>query len=351
MVQNQKMLIFRCSVFICLAFTAGCSTLLSNQSPPIQVMTSNNQVATAEIKAPIKKPYTITIPSIIHARPSSFEELSITLIDPCFKSFSVDVGKTIHPSYWANIFTYFIGFPLDYFSGYMWKYDKSVHIPLIPNDNLSETCASQYTETQTITSRPLKLNSFKTHRIGAGFLVQPPSRRYSDDETSGGFFLEYNYLLNREFIVSLKYQFSTNNYIIENDCNKSFFQCPDTISTDQKSLSFSLRHYISPETNFYTGLGVARTSVEQNIDYYANVNEKASSNTNASIFLDFGWQARGQASLHINASIDLAELYLTNPGSKSDRHPNNRLSARKASELIKGASLISGISVGFTLGF
>ncbi|MCF6334439.1 MAG: hypothetical protein L3J12_01695, partial [Spirochaetales bacterium] len=176
MMQNQKMLIFRCGIFICLAFTVGCSTLLNNQSPAIQVTTNNNQIATVEVKAPIKKVYTTTIPSTIHARPSSFETLSITLTDPCFKTISVDVGKIIHLSYWANVFTYFVGFPLDYISGYMWKYDKSVYIPLMPNNNPSEACVQQYAKTQTDLSAPLKLDSFKTHRLAAGFLMQTSSR-------------------------------------------------------------------------------------------------------------------------------------------------------------------------------
>ena len=77
--------------------------------------------------------YRSKIPSTIVTSPSSFRNTIIRVNDKCYESTEVIVGKSLTPSFFANILWFYaspIAGAIDYLSGSMWKMDSNVAVPL-----------------------------------------------------------------------------------------------------------------------------------------------------------------------------------------------------------------------------
>lgn len=345
--------ILKLSCVSTLLLATGCSTVFNNRQQSVNIYTPQNQTATVKIHSPQKSPYKTTIPNTIYARPSSFEPLSIQVIDPCFKPMYIDTHKSVHPSYWANVFTYFLGFPIDYITGYMWSYDKNLAVPLAPIENTDTNCTKNIKNNPSPSPPPSFFkNEPKKHQISTGIIVQTPSNRYDTEDVDAGFFVEYNHQFHNELMSSIKWSYGSSNVEHAYDCNNTLWLCYDNIQTNTHTLAFSLRHYINKTTNFYAGLGIAQNFISQKIGYAESDQTSA---TSSSTFFSLGWQARRNSpSLHLNATIDFAELHLATPelyyyNRRSDRH--DKALNKKADSLLQSATLTSHISLGFTLGF
>ena len=295
---------------------------------------------------------------------SSFEPLVITLNDPCYQPYSIEVDKSITPIFWANVFTYFIGFPVDYFTGALWDYPPVVTIPLLANDNATANCNAL---TQTATA-PQILPSIPRHvlkknRISAGFTAKTHSQRYADSYSGFGSYLEYAYALDSEFMVSLRVQANhTSDYV--SNCDS----CSVDIRTDQRMYAISLRHYLNLSTNFYAGLGVAHIFVDQWYNAYdfniiKGTNPPTNNNyseliraQNDAIYLDVGWQSRDSSlSFNINTMFDLADLRLGGNDlkyrDKDLTYYDNKIGGKLASNRFLNAGVISNVNLGMTLAF
>jgi len=343
---------------ICLLFLSGCASLFNNDSQSIRIHTSNNQPVKVEIDQPHIAPYTLTTPDFIRVQPSSFEPMLIKVNDPCYLSGVTNVKTTIKPIYWANLFTYFIGFPVDYMTGHMWRYDDVVTIPVTPTEDNAIDCQEKPIVTVEKKQAPkIYTPRFQPHRISAGFIKSVASSRAGtitgDD---GGFYIEYSYRLDTEFMTNIKYQYGSSgeNY----DCPGTFENyCNLDINTEQMALSFSLRHYLTPKSSFYAGIGGAQIFIQQDTRSFSNAhfNDRSEART-SNIFLDFGWQPRSsKAGLHINGTIDLADIHLSSPTlkhTKTEISPNQtEYTRQKADGLFRHASIISNISLGVVLSF
>lgn len=351
MMNSNLNLASKTSLCATLLLMTGCSTIINNRSQTIDIYTTKNQTTTAEVHAPKQAPYTLTVPNKIHSRPSSFDAFTVKVTDPCFKPYSININKSIHPSYWANVFTYFVGFPLDYVSGYMWEYDKSTTLALYPSDDSSDICSKKIAALTSELIAPNLKKPPNKHQISAGLIVQAYSKRFNAAEPSAGFFVEYSQRLHSELMSTVKWAYDSGNSEYNYDCQR-FWSCSTNIETRAHSFELSLRHYINTKTNFYAGLGVAQYFISQEIGYSANSKTSA---TSSSSFFSLGWQTRRhKPALHFNATIDFAELHLASPKlNYYDERPviSNKSLANKADTLLKNAAMSSHISIGFTAGF
>lgn len=337
-----------------LSLTTGCATIINNKPQGIRISTTDSKTAIAEVDAPDSEPYKIMVPNIIYATPSSFKPLRIAVSDPCFMSQSIIVNKSIDPAYWANIFTYFIGFPVDYMSGHMWDYDFNVNLPLTPVNDASIECGSQNKTPLNLVANPIPKPIFKRHKISWGFGSKTHSKRYPDAYSGFGTFLEYVYMLNREFMLSVRFQANSSSEFYYDDC---LSYCYADIYTDQEVYALSLRRYITPASNFYTGLGVAQVNIEQEYwgDNFIFTDSTISAQTSA-IFLDLGWQTRdGRLTLSVNGMVDFSDLRLSSPSFKYDDEDLSKYEGKhrrtEAINRFRNAGIISNVNLGLTITF
>jgi len=105
-------------------FNGGTQTIVVNPTNPehepmARITTSEGSVLTQ-------------LPATVASSPSTFTNVEVSIQDKCYEPITVEVGKTIAGSYWANIFNvwaYAIGFLVDPLTGYMWNLDSQVTVP------------------------------------------------------------------------------------------------------------------------------------------------------------------------------------------------------------------------------
>ena len=112
---------------------SGCSTMFNSGSQMITALPPSNQKNVEVIAHSTNGSFNTTLPTVITAE-SSYEPVSISVVDKCYAPTSVQVNKHITPSFWTNIFSP-VGFVVDLITGRYWKYDSTLTIPLqhIPN--------------------------------------------------------------------------------------------------------------------------------------------------------------------------------------------------------------------------
>ena len=120
-------------LLIILNLTVSCATIYNGGS---QSMIASNPDGIEGVVVNITTPsgsYRSKIPSTIVTSPSSFRNTIIRVNDKCYESTEVIVGKSLTPSFFANILWFYaspIAGTIDYLSGSMWKMDTNVAVPL-----------------------------------------------------------------------------------------------------------------------------------------------------------------------------------------------------------------------------
>ncbi|RYZ84423.1 MAG: hypothetical protein EOP04_18020 [Proteobacteria bacterium] len=107
----------------------SCATMFNGGTQSITAASTTG----AEVPVTIKTPsgsYRSKLPATIVAKPSTFQDVMITVDDVCYDPSATVVSKQITPSFWANIFNGGWGFLVDPFTGSMWIYDSQVSVPV-----------------------------------------------------------------------------------------------------------------------------------------------------------------------------------------------------------------------------
>ena len=104
--------------------------MYNSGSQTLTVIGSEGQEGVAvEIRTP-SGAYRTKLPATVITSPSTFNPTTITVVDKCYENRTIEINKSIAPSFWANIFNYCIGCVIDPLTGAMWKMDGNTLVPL-----------------------------------------------------------------------------------------------------------------------------------------------------------------------------------------------------------------------------
>lgn len=124
------------TILVALSITS-CSSVFNGGSQTT-VVTPSNPDFNAKIKVTTSKgSYQSKLPATISASPSTFNDVTIEVDDECYERITVNIGKSVTPSYFANILIW-PGFFIDALTGSMWKLDNQTSVPLQKLDKCSE---------------------------------------------------------------------------------------------------------------------------------------------------------------------------------------------------------------------
>lgn len=123
------------SLIVCLT---SCSTIFNSGSQTVLAVPSSmgDEGVVVDITSSSGS-YRTRMPATIVTSPSTFRDLSITVSDRCYEGYTSIVKKNVAPSYWANVLNGW-GFIIDPLTGYMWKYDSQVMVPLSKKANCNK---------------------------------------------------------------------------------------------------------------------------------------------------------------------------------------------------------------------
>lgn len=114
-----------------LVLTTGCSTMYNSGSQTIMARSTDGQEGIKVEISSASGSYPAQLPATIAAEPSN-TAVEIKVVDQCYDQTQVSVGKSVTPSYWANLLNGW-GFLIDWATGKMWKYDSNVSVPVNKN--------------------------------------------------------------------------------------------------------------------------------------------------------------------------------------------------------------------------
>jgi hypothetical protein len=120
-------------VSLALMMLSGCATMFNSGSQSFMVRAADDSEG---VKVQITTPagsYVGKLPATVTAKPNTFHEVSIKVIDKCYQNNTVVVSKGIAASYWVNILNG-SGFIIDPLVGTMWDYDDMTSVPLTKKD-------------------------------------------------------------------------------------------------------------------------------------------------------------------------------------------------------------------------
>ncbi len=350
-------------LFVVLQLTA-CATILNNQAQVVSVVGEPDYPATVEVKKPGRAPYQTRLPAQVVSKPSTFSPLSIRVVDPCFKTREVRVGKAIDPVYWLNIFNLY-GFGIDLLDGYMWEYQPQLVLPLQVVESRALGCQEKFAvklEQPTNISFLAKASkpSDNLNRVSAGFLLTDgfrQARKYRERDLNPGIFLSYSRMLGSELMVNFRYQDYGDYESSYDTCGLPSDTCFD-VDSRHRSMSVSLRKYITKNTDWFFGIGASRVRVSQIIGISTPLTYNSSEITSYTYgsFVELGWRTRsGNLSLLLNAMLDLADLRLTT--ARFDRNQKKidepRYAPRRAflKSKLHSVTNLSNFSVGLSVAF
>jgi hypothetical protein len=121
------------SLCLSLVCAQSCASIFNSGSQSVIVNGSGDREGVSvNVKTPSGS-YRSKMPSTIVTTPSSFNDTAVTVTDKCYEGTEIKVGKSITPSFWANLL-WGLSFPvamgIDYLTGNMWKMDQQVVVPL-----------------------------------------------------------------------------------------------------------------------------------------------------------------------------------------------------------------------------
>lgn len=107
---------------------SGCSTMFNSGSQMITALPPSKEKNVEVIANTSSGSFSTALPAVITTE-SSYEPVSISVVDKCYAPITIEVNKHITPSFWANILFY-PAFVVDIVTGKYWKYDSTVTVPL-----------------------------------------------------------------------------------------------------------------------------------------------------------------------------------------------------------------------------
>ena len=105
--------------------STGCATMFNSDNQTLIARPSNVDHKGAKVEVTTSDgSYSSELPATIVSS-SSYADVSIRVVDECYSQTQAMVGKSITPSFWANIL-FWPGFIVDAATGKFWRYDSSV---------------------------------------------------------------------------------------------------------------------------------------------------------------------------------------------------------------------------------
>ena len=251
------------------------------------------------------------LPAAIKVRPSTFKPLTISVVDECFVAQQYRVEKTLNLLYVANLLNVH-GLYLDFLTGYMWNYEKSVRVPagepLLNNDKctdemlLTRKAPGQLALVDLTKASQGYRNSLGMH---SGFPLRSGRKGPSVPSDSGslfGFFYGFRF----EPTIELQASWTMNN---GSDYYGSYLDNA-SIYYSGSLLALSVR-YFPRGAGLYAGVGMGQYFVDMSYSSYTGVvNDDVDARLNYSLaFVELGWQKDiAPFVLSINTRVDLAAL-------------------------------------------
>lgn len=118
---------------IIFSFVFGCASMFGESQQMISIETHNGEKAKAKIETP-DSTFVKEIPADITIN-KGWGSVKVTVEDECYLRTSEEVGDSIEPSFWLNIFNAYVGFFIDAATGAMWEYDSSTVVTLQEKDS------------------------------------------------------------------------------------------------------------------------------------------------------------------------------------------------------------------------
>ncbi len=103
---------------------SGCSTMYNSGSQSIRVF---GKEGTKVLVTTPDGTYDSKLPTTVVAEPG-WEDVTVKVDDGKYEPSSNKVGKSITPSFWANILNGGLGMLVDLGTGKLWKYDNNIQV-------------------------------------------------------------------------------------------------------------------------------------------------------------------------------------------------------------------------------
>jgi len=112
----------------------GCASMFGESQQLISIETNTGEKAKIETS---DSTFIKEIPAEITVN-KGWGSVKVTVEDECYLRTTQDVGDSIEPAFWLNIFNFYLGWFIDLATGSMWEYDSSTVVTLQEKD--SENC-------------------------------------------------------------------------------------------------------------------------------------------------------------------------------------------------------------------
>lgn len=114
----------------------GCASMFGESQQLISIETNTGEKAKAKIETS-DSTFIKEIPAEITVN-KGWGSVKVTVEDECYLRTTQDVGDSIEPAFWLNIFNFYLGWFIDLATGSMWEYDSSTVVTLQEKDG--ENC-------------------------------------------------------------------------------------------------------------------------------------------------------------------------------------------------------------------
>jgi len=335
-----------CGVLVPLLL-GGCATIFNDGQQQVALHSATGQPVGVRVHTPGSGEYRATLPTVVNTQISSFNDLAVVVDDPCFEPMSYVVDKQTRPIYFLNLLNLH-GFYIDYFSGYMWQYDKLVVVPTRPRSTNTDDCGTSPLPVSVVSEPPPPLapphfaDSPKSqrHEIGIGVA---PLRIHTSDET-GGYFIHYNFQPTDLYRYQIRLMFNSS---YDEELNNYWLDYHQTV------FSAAVQIMPFPTQGVYFGAGVGAASLRVTYNSYGH--DQSSSfveleGTSTPVFFELGWKTRGRFNVNLFANVSLQTLGLSPPPINVDKEKlaliSNLDARNKAARQFKHGSEYSAVGLG-----
>ncbi|MDH5376756.1 MAG: hypothetical protein OEX00_00360 [Gammaproteobacteria bacterium] len=269
---------------------------------------------------PPKQPAYITkTPAYVSTTASSFQELYVEVIDPCYEHSVHTAVKSVTPVYALNILNFY-GFGIDYLSGYMWDYLPSLYLPLNRKTGNVEGCKNvALSETggeprSSRVIRPFRPDRNRYNTLGLNIVTGSVWT-----SQNRGIKLYYSHKLSENVLARISF----NGDGISNSDTQTSSNIYISNFRDTRTLSLLYR---PPELKyFYLGMGLAHSHHRVNVSDYGlpgtgDIIEENVEGSSYPVLFDIGLELGNKiVFFDINAQLSLATLGLAPVEPKLDR--------------------------------